>query len=91
MKNTIDTEIEELVLDETKNSDRLILHNDDYNTFEHVISCMRIYLGMTFDQGYDVAITIHTKGHETIKEGDKEELEALYHLLQQEGLTVSIN
>ncbi|HXH99742.1 MAG TPA: ATP-dependent Clp protease adaptor ClpS [Sphingobacteriaceae bacterium] len=68
----------------------LILWNDDFNTFEHVINCLVKYLDYNESQAGKIAWTIHTKGKCTILEGSFTELEVYRKILQQEGLTVTI-
>ena len=57
---------ETLTLDEVlsalKVSHRLILWNDDTNTFEHVIHCLVKYLDYTDKQAERIAWTVHTDG-----------------------------
>ncbi len=90
------TQVEEetLTLDEIlsalKNSNKLILWNDDTNTFEHVIYCLIKYLDYTPKQAERIAFTVHNDGKCIILEGSFTEIEVYRKILQQEGLTVSI-
>ncbi len=92
-----DTQVEEktLTLDEIltslKVNHRLILWNDDHNTFEHVIHCMVKYLDYTDSQAEKIAWKVHNEGKCNVLEGSYTELEVYRKILQQEGLTVSVD
>mgnify|MGYP001579229770 FL=1 len=81
----------EEVLTSLKVNHRLILWNDDTNTFEHVIYCLIKYLDYTENQAERIAWTVHNDGKCTILEGSLTEIEVYRKILQQEGLTVSID
>ncbi len=73
-----------------KESHRLILWNDDVNSFEHVIFCLIKYLDYNDSQAEKIAWEVHTKGKCAILEGSFTEVEVYRKILQQEGLTVSV-
>lgn len=89
-----ETEVETFTLDEILSSikvnHKLILWNDDINTFEHVIYCLVKYLDYNSTQAEKIAWTIHTAGKCAVLEGSFTELEVYRKILQQEGLTVTI-
>ena len=68
---------------------RLILWNDDTNTFDHVIYCMMKYLDYSESQAEKIALKVHNDGKCTILEGSFTEIEVYRKILKQEGLTVS--
>jgi ATP-dependent Clp protease adaptor protein ClpS len=70
---------------------RLILWNDDHNTFDHVIHCMIKYLDYTETQAERIAWKVHNEGKCAILEGSFTEVEVYRKILQQEGLTVSVD
>jgi ATP-dependent Clp protease adaptor protein ClpS len=70
---------------------RLILWNDDHNTFDHVIHCMIKYLDYTATQAERIAWKVHNEGKCAILEGSFTEVEVYRKILQQEGLTVSVD
>lgn len=80
----------EEVLAALKVNHHLILWNDDTNTFEHVIHCLVKYLDYTETQAEKIAWTVHNDGKCTILEGSWTEVEVYRKILQQEGLTVSV-
>lgn len=79
----------EEILSSIKNSNKLILWNDDTNTFEHVIHCLVKYLKYTGAQAENIAWTVHTKGKCIILEGSYSEIEIYRKILKEEGLTVT--
>ena len=74
-----------------KESHRLILWNDEVNSFEHVIYCLVKYLDYNDGRAEKIAWEVHTKGKCAILEGSFTEVEVYRKILQQEGLTVSID
>jgi len=92
-----DTQVEETtqtieeVLTALRVNHRLILWNDEINTFDHVIHCMVKYLDYSDTQAEKIAWKVHTEGKCAILEGSFTELEVYRKILQQEGLTVSID
>ncbi len=81
----------EEILAAIKVNHRLILWNDEVNTFEHVIYCLVKYLDYNPPQAEKIAWTIHNDGKCAVLEGSFTELEVYRKILQQEGLTVSID
>lgn len=69
---------------------RLILWNDNHNSFEWVILCLISFLSFTPDKAEKAAWTVHLQGKEVVKTGSKESLEPYKKLLEERGLTVSI-
>ena len=69
---------------------KLVLHNDDYNSFEWVIYCLSTYLKFTFERAEKSAWTVHLQGKDIVKSGSKESLEPYKKILEESGLTVSI-
>ena len=69
---------------------RIIVYNDDHNTFEWVIECFMEILGHSSIQAEQLALIIHTKGKATVKTGSKEELLPLMGALNDRGLSAVI-
>ena len=78
------------LLSVVKRNHRLILWNDEINTFEHVIHCLMKYLDYSESQAEKIAWMVHTKGKYAVLEGSRTEIEIYRKILKQEGLTVSI-
>lgn len=89
----IDTpEIEELsdVSIEDLLSSRLIVYNDDVNTFKWVIQCLCKYCKHTPEQAEQCAYLIHHSGKCNVKRGSKEELLPIKEALTDAGLSAVI-
>jgi len=54
---------------------QIILHNDDVNTFDHVINCLIRYCDHTLEQAEQCAYIVHYKGKCTVKTGSFDDLE----------------
>ncbi len=69
---------------------KVIVLNDDFNTFEHVAKCLVTYIpGMTPDRAWDLTHQIHNDGQAIVWVGPQEQAE-LYHMqLGMEGLTMA--
>ena len=89
------TQEETFTLDEILSSlkvmHRLILWNDEVNTFEHVIFCLMKYLDYSEKQAEKIAFTVHNEGKCAVLEGSFTEMEVYRKILQQEGLTVTVD
>jgi ATP-dependent Clp protease adaptor protein ClpS len=68
----------------------IILYNDDYNTFEHVIECLVHYCGHQPLQAEQCALIVHSNGKCSIKNGTYEDLEPICSALLENGLTAKI-
>jgi ATP-dependent Clp protease adaptor protein ClpS len=79
------------VLSSLKVVHRLILWNDEVNSFEHVIYCLMKYLDYGESQSDKIAWTVHNEGKCAVLEGSFTEMEVYRKILQQEGLTVSVD
>ncbi len=76
-----------------KTADRvkeLVLYNDNYNTFDHVIDCLEIICDHDVIQAEQCALFTHNKGFCIIKKGKLDELESYKKDLALYGLNVQI-
>lgn len=80
------TKIQEKVIQERE----LILHNDDFNTFDHVIECLISICDHATNQAEQCAYIVHYKGKCSVKKGQFEILEPMLIALQLQNLTVEI-
>jgi ATP-dependent Clp protease adaptor protein ClpS len=69
---------------------RLDLHNDDYNSFDHVISCLMRVCGHELEQANQCAHIVHFKGKCDVKYGDYETISTMKEKLQNSGLSVTM-
>jgi ATP-dependent Clp protease adaptor protein ClpS len=69
---------------------RLDLHNDDYNTFDHVINCLMKICDHEFEQASQCAHIVHFRGKCDVKYGDYETISTMKDKLQTSGLSVTM-
>lgn len=87
---TLEEILEESKISFNMESSKLILWNDDVNSFQLVIYCLIVYLGFTPEKAESTAYTVHIKGKDIIKTGSIEELKPYKKILEERGLTCSI-
>ena len=69
---------------------RVIVLNDDHNTFEGVAFALSSTLpGVTYDDGMAMANTIHIKGRAIVWTGAREPAELYWEQLNDAGLTMA--
>jgi ATP-dependent Clp protease adaptor protein ClpS len=69
---------------------RVIVLNDDHNTFDHVAQTLaRTIPGVTVASGYAIADTIHNTGRAIVWTGVKETAELYWEQLERAGLTMA--
>ena len=69
---------------------RVIVLNDDHNTFDHVAHTLaRTIPGVSVAGGYAIADTIHNTGRAIVWSGMKETAELYWDQLEQAGLTMA--
>ncbi len=68
----------------------IVVHNDDVNTFEHVIECLMKYCGHEPIQAEQCAWIVHHNGKCSVKRGTYIELEPRCTALQECGLSAEI-
>lgn len=69
---------------------KVIVKNDDHNTFEHVASTLaRVIPGVSLAKGMDFANRIHTEGSVIVWAGHLELAEHYWELLDEAGLTLA--
>ncbi|MBK1896867.1 ATP-dependent Clp protease adaptor ClpS [Chryseobacterium paridis] len=83
-------EEEVLVLDETDDVYKLIVHNDDVHTFDYVIDSLVEICKHTLEQAEQCTILIHYKGKCTVKTGSMEVLKPMHEKLISRELTSEI-
>lgn len=69
---------------------KLVLWNDDVNTFDFVIECLIEICKHTPEQAEQCTILVHYKGKCTVKTGDMETLKPMHDKLISRGLTSEI-
>ena len=69
---------------------RVIVLNDDHNTFDHVAQTLsRVIPSISLDGGYRFADKIHNTGQAAVWTGPREPAELYWEQLQEAGLTMA--
>lgn len=83
-------EEEVLVLDDITDQSKIIVYNDDVNTFDFVIESLIEICHHTLEQAQQCTFLIHYKGKCTVKTGTIEELLPMHKKLLDRSLTSEI-
>lgn len=91
----VETDEDVLIEDEIADSNtgepaKLLVYNDDHNTFDWVIQCFMEILQHTSEQAEQLALIIHFKGKATVKNGSFKELKPKKDALIDRGLSAVI-
>ncbi|MCU0421557.1 MAG: ATP-dependent Clp protease adaptor ClpS [Bacteroidia bacterium] len=78
------------VIDEVTDREKLLLYNDDVNTFEHVIDCLVRICKHDLLQAEQCTLLVHFKGKAVVKTGARADLEAMCQALLDEGLSAVV-
>jgi ATP-dependent Clp protease adaptor protein ClpS len=69
---------------------KVIVLNDDFNTFQHVSDCLMKYIpGMTKDRAWKLTNQVHYEGQATVWVGPQEQAELYHTQLSRAGLTMA--
>jgi ATP-dependent Clp protease adaptor protein ClpS len=69
---------------------RVIVRNDDHNTFEHVARTLAgVIPGVSLEQGHRLADRIHNSGQAVVWSGPREPAEHYWQQLDAAGLTMA--
>ena len=69
---------------------RVIVLDDDVNTFQHVVDCLRrIIPGMSEDRAWKLATQVDSQGSAEVWKGPLEHAELYHQQLCSEGLTMA--
>ncbi|AZA55052.1 ATP-dependent Clp protease adaptor ClpS [Chryseobacterium sp. G0201] len=83
-------EEEVLVLEETDDVYKLILHNDDIHTFDYVIDSLIEICKHTLEQAEQCTMLVHYKGKCTVKTGSMDIVKPMHEKLISRELTSEI-
>nr|WP_295929894.1 ATP-dependent Clp protease adaptor ClpS [uncultured Dyadobacter sp.] len=91
MQALTDTELE--ILEETVDTDikKLVIYNDDVNTFDWVIDTLVEVCGHSNEQAEQCTIIIHYKGKCSVKEGSFEELAGMRNEICRRGISAEVH
>jgi ATP-dependent Clp protease adaptor protein ClpS len=69
---------------------KVIVLNDDFNTFQHVAECLMKYIpGMDSDRAWELTNQVHFEGQAIVWVGPQEQAELYHQQLKEEGLTMA--
>lgn len=69
---------------------KVIVLNDDFNTFNHVADCLMKYIpNMNEDLAWDLTNQVHFDGQALVWSGPQEQAELYHQQLKREGLTMA--
>jgi len=86
----VETELEELVVEKCVEKKDLIVFNDDFNTFEHVIESLIKVCKHNSIQAEQCTHIVHYNGKCQVKRGEYEKLEPMCTALLDRGITAEI-
>ncbi|MDC0177843.1 ATP-dependent Clp protease adaptor ClpS [Polaribacter sp.] len=78
------------VLEQETHQHEIVLHNDDVNTFDHVIDSLIAVCEHTLEQAEQCAILVHYRGKCSVKSGEYKDLEPRCSKLLQLGLSAEL-
>ena len=69
---------------------RVIVLNDDHNTFDHVAHTLARFIpGVSVQSGFSLADKIHSQGQAIVWSGHQEQAELYWEQLRDAGLTMA--
>ena len=68
----------------------LVVWNDNFNTFDHVIDCLIKYCNHTLEQAQQCTLDIHYKGKSNVQRGDDKTLFTTWNKLTANNITATI-
>lgn len=87
---SVDIEEEVDILELLTDTKKIVIYNDDVNTFDHVIECLIDICKHDTLQAEQLTVLIHYKGKAIVKEGEFEKLEPMCTALADRGLSAVI-
>ena len=69
---------------------KIIVLDDDYNSFDHVANCLeKIIPGMSERRSWELAVEVDSEGSAQVWRGPLEQAELYHHQLFSKGLTMA--
>ena len=85
-KEQVESQVEEIL----SKPYRLDLHNDDFNSFDWVITCLMKICKHEYEQVNQCAFIVHHNGVCDVKYGDYDTISEMKSKLQNAGLSVTM-
>ncbi len=89
-KEKVDESVDVLLDELLSTTCRLIVHNDDVNTFDWVILSLVEICGHTAHQAEQCAMLIHFKGRYAVKDGSEDVLKPMKDALTERGIGATV-
>ena len=87
---TVTPEKTNQVIRKTYPNYKVIVLNDDFNTFQHVAECLMKYIpGMTSDRAWELTNQVHYEDKAIVWVGPQEPAELYHQQLRRAGLTMA--
>lgn len=90
MKNSYKEELFEETVEVIKETNDLVVYNDDFNSFEHVIITLMRVCSHTLEQAEQCSLIIHNKGKCRVKNGSFEDLIPMRQAICDAGINAEI-
>jgi ATP-dependent Clp protease adaptor protein ClpS len=74
----------------TAENSKLVVYNDDFNTFDWVIECFMQVCNHTFEQSEQLSLMVHFKGKAVVKTAPFDVLKPMKDALVDRGLSAVI-
>lgn len=88
--NQTDFDLEEELVTIAVETYKLVVFNDDVNTFEHVIETLQEVCDHTPEQAEQCTLIIHHKGKCTVKQGDWEKMAQMRNQICRAGISAEV-
>jgi ATP-dependent Clp protease adaptor protein ClpS len=79
--------VDEVTVDELN----VVVYNDDFNTFEHVIATLKKVCKHTQEQAEQCTYLVHYKGKCAVKSGEMNQLKPIKNAICEAGIDARIN
>lgn len=83
-------QVEVDVIEQELETSKLVIHNDDVNTFDWVIQALIEICKHSTEQAEQCAIFVHTRGKYAVKEGSLNNLRPMKDAIAERGIGVTI-
>ncbi len=90
LKEVVKEEKEADVIDEIDEGVKVVLYNDDVNTFDWVIECLCQLCQHDSIQAEQCAVLVHYKGKAVVKTGEEDKMKSICQALCDRGLSAQI-
>ncbi len=90
MSTLFDEQEDVLVIEKASQTKKLVLFNDEVNTFDHVIETLETVCEHSNEQAEQCTMIIHYNGQCSVKEGSAKKLKPLWEAVLDRGIAAEI-